>query len=989
MKTYDTISGFRILRTEDLPEYRSRGILAEHIKTGCLVYHIANNDTENLFAFAFPTPPGDSTGVPHILEHTVLCGSERYPIKDPFLTLLRGSMYTFLNAMTYPDRTIYPAGSVVEKDFFNLLSVYGDAVFFPLLKKEAFRQEGHRIEETEEGSLQRVGIVYNEMKGEYSSENSLAGDSSFRSLFSGESPYKHDSGGDPEVIPHLTYEEFKAFHKRYYHPSNCRIVLYGNIPTEKTLAFLEKEFLSGFERGFTAPPIHDQEPWTEPRFVEKSWPCTAGEETTGKTTLSVNWLSVPVTDGFAVLAWHTLAEILLGHPGSPLAKAIVESGLGEDLSPVSGLETDLSRLTFSVGLRGTDPGKRDDFVALVTKTLTELAEKGIDHDAVESSLRQVEFRFREIKGGTPFGLRLIQRMLKGWIHGGDPTVSLNFEADMKTLREKAASGRFFENLIGTALIENTHRSIVTLKPDPEMEVRTKQRETDEMAKLAGTLTAADRTYMKEENLKLKAFQEEPDNEANLACIPFLTRSDIPEKIETIPSELHSVGGCETRLYEMFTNGVCYFDCVFDIGMLEKDSLFLLPLLCRALTGTGLPGKPYEKVMEEIALKTGGFGADTDTVTPLNAEGLSTGVRNGTFFIRMKMLTSRIGEAIDLLGDLLLAADFNDADRLEDLTLELRNDIKSGIIPSGNQFAALRAGSRFSDSTAVFESWHGISQLLYLNDWCDRKKFPAGELASLLDKTRKQIFNRRGLKFCLTAEAPSFGEMLKHAGHLAERIPPVPARLMPEDKDPAADALFRHPFREEALLVPAGVSYIACIIPGATWGTPGYARELLLAHLLRTGWLWEQVRMKGGAYGASASNSGLEKYFIFSSYRDPNIVPTLEAFRGGLEHFSKQVTDQELLLALIGVVGKELRPMTPPERGIMAFKWDRYGMTDELRQKKREMILSTTAADLKETAAGLLSAWDDRSVTVIGGKDPVAKSLAALPGLKENRIELPI
>ncbi|TFG59266.1 MAG: peptidase M16, partial [Spirochaetales bacterium] len=458
--------GFTLLQSSDIPEYRARGIWLTHNATGCQVYHLLAEDEENFFSFCFKTPSFNNRGAAHIVEHAVLSGSENYPVKDPFIQLLKGSMHTFLNAMTYPDKTIYPAASTLAKDLFNVMAVYGDAVFFPLLRREVFWQEGHRIQLGPENRAGITGVVYNEMKGNYANHDSIAAEWSYRSLFP-DTPYAFDAGGDPEVIPDLTYEEFLTFHRTYYHPSNCRIFLYGNIPTETYLTFLEERFLGVFGKIPLSSDIPDQPAWKAPAVLEKTCHLGAEESPRGKTTITLNWLLGHAFEPSKALEMEIIAEILIGNPGAVLYKALVESGLGQDLSPVSGLDMHTRQMVFTIGLRGTDPEKQQDFENLVMETLRNLTDKGIPQEMLEGVLRRVEFQNREIKGGIPFGLRLCGRVLQGWMHNESPEKTLLFETYMEELKKKvSAAGRYLEGLIDSWLTANVHRTTVLVRPDP-------------------------------------------------------------------------------------------------------------------------------------------------------------------------------------------------------------------------------------------------------------------------------------------------------------------------------------------------------------------------------------------------------------------------------------------------------------------------------------------------------------------------------------------
>jgi Zn-dependent M16 (insulinase) family peptidase len=465
LKPGDKMHGFTLVSVSNQEEYKGKGYTFKHDKTGLELFHLHNDDTENLFSFSFKTPASDNTGVAHILEHSVLSGSRKYPVKDPFMALMKGSMNTFLNAMTYPEKTIYPAASPVKKDYFNMMSVYADAVFFPLLKKEVFQQEGHRLEFDENGDLKIVGIVFNEMKGAYSDHDSIVGEWCYRSLLP-DTQYFYDSGGEPEAIPDLSYDQFKEYHENYYHPSNCRVFLYGNIPSKKQLQFLEENFLNAFESKLVDTEIREQKRWDNPLSMELTSPLTENENPDGKTTIAVNWLMNDIGNPLDLLSLEVLSEILLANSGSPLYKAIVDSGLGEDLSPVSGLETDVRELIFTVGIRGTNPDKKDDFEKLINNKFTELVQQGILPDIVKGALKRVEFRNREIKGGSSFGLRLMGKSLRGWLHGYIPETTLEFTRWMEKLKLSVAEdSRYFEKIIEKLFLNNNHRATIVVRPD--------------------------------------------------------------------------------------------------------------------------------------------------------------------------------------------------------------------------------------------------------------------------------------------------------------------------------------------------------------------------------------------------------------------------------------------------------------------------------------------------------------------------------------------
>ncbi|HUI72547.1 MAG TPA: insulinase family protein, partial [Spirochaetia bacterium] len=572
MTTRDSIGAFQVLGRRELPEYRSSALHVRHVGTGCEVLHLATADTENLFAFCFATPPRDDTGVSHITEHSVLSGSRRYPLKEPFSALMKGSLHTFLNALTYPDRTVYPAASCNRADFFNLLDVYGDAVFYPLLRKETFMQEGWRLEPVNgrEDELCYAGIVYNEMKGAYSSPESIVGEWAFRSLFP-DTPYRFDSGGDPKSLPSLTLEQAREFQRRYYHPSNCRIFLYGNIPAEETLGTLHERFLSGFTAQTIESSIPSQPRWKEPRRIEKTFPVKPDTPLSGRSSVTMSWLLPGSADPVSILSHELLSEVLVGSAGSPLRKALLDSGLGQDLSPVTGLETDLKELVFGVGLRGTEPDRANQVSEVIVKTLAGLVSRGLERELVESMINRVEFRHREIRGnGSPYALRLMGRALRGWVHGIDPVASLEFDSAMAEVKSLLTRDpRRLEGIIEHELVANPHHVVLVVRPDRDQERREEESEKARVTDAVRQLTPEARASLLADARDFRAYQIAPDQPEALALLPSLKRKDLSPDIELIPvKETSTPSGIPLSLHDIFTNEVAYIDLVFPTAVVS-------------------------------------------------------------------------------------------------------------------------------------------------------------------------------------------------------------------------------------------------------------------------------------------------------------------------------------------------------------------------------------------------------------------------------------
>ena len=970
----NVIHGFEIIESRPLEELKATGVLARHVASGAEVFHLVNDDDENLFAFAFATPSSDSTGAAHILEHSVLCGSERHPLKDAFIVLAQGSLQTFLNAMTFPDKTVYPASSVNERDYFNLMSVYGDAVFSPLLAEWTFHQEGRRYEPKEDGSLSLTGVVYNEMKGNYSSMDSIAGDWAFRAVFPG-TVYDHDSGGDPDEIPSLSWERLKAFHKLRYTAANCRVFLCGNIPTEKQLAFLEERFFSTAAKGERATPIPKAARWTEPRTLRERYP--AGPD--GKSTVMLSWLCGDSTDPAETLSLAVLVEALLGHDGSPLARALVQSRLGEDLASACGLEGELRETVITAGLRGcaaTDAGKVED---LIMKTLARLAEDGVPAEDVEAALRTLEFSNREIRrSGGPFSLSWLRRSLRGWLHGGKPWDTLLFAGPLAAFKASlAAEPRLLENMIRLYLLDNAHRALVIVEPDTGMGER-KEKELAEFLlgekeRLGEEGLAACRAAAAE----LARVQGEADSAEALATIPHLARADLSREVEIIPRELSDRGGVPLVSHELFTNGVAYVDLAFPIDVLVPEDYPYLTLLSRVAVASGLPGLDYGETSSLLARTTGGFHSvlQTSSLAPGAARAIATpsgvldlGGRDWLVF-RLKALDEKLEEGLDLALRLIREADFSDTRRLTDLVLELRNDFDSSLAPGGHSYAMSRTGRRFSRSRAVDEVLGGIVQLEFAH------ALPEADIKAIsarLIAIRDAVCVRGGCVANVTGSA----EVIERAGcFVAGRFAGIGAPRPRNAAGEGAEAFFaladggvdgsadggagrggagRSGKSGEVLSsATLQVGFAALSMDAAPFATKEQAAELALAHRLSTGALWEDIRMKGGAYGAFAFPDGLEPVFTFATYRDPSPSRSLDSFRTALgAAAAERIDDEELEKCIIGTYAKETRPRAPAEKGMADFMRLLCGIDAGARKRKLSAIVDLRSEDLAAAAARL-------------------------------------
>jgi len=975
-------SGFKILDVIDLEELKAQGIWAKHEKSGAEVFHILNDDIENLFSFSFATFPQDNTGVAHILEHSVLCGSERYPLKDAFIVLAQGSLQTFLNAITFPDKTVYPASSTNEHDYFNLMSVYGDAVFRPLIPEWTFMQEGHRLE-FQDGKLAITGVVYNEMKGAYSSLDTYAGHWSVKAIMPN-TPYDFESGGDPEEIPQLTYEGLKEFHRSRYSPANCRIFLAGNIPTEKQLEFLNNEFFSKIPGGKACEPIAKTQRWNEPRKFNV--PCPAGNES--KSTIFLSWLCSDVVDVNENIALAALTEILLGHDGSPLTRALVESGIGEDITPVSGLEGEIREILFVVGLKsieGNAEKKSKEVEELITGVLRCLVSDGIPTDEIEAALLSLEFSQREIRRSSgPFSLVWMRRSLRAWLHGCKPWESLLISPSIAILKENIAKDkRYFEKLIQKYLLDNPHRALVVLEPKDDFLQKQEEKLSRKLASLEKSLSESDRKQIIDKSIALEKTQSEADTPEALASIPHLARSDLSIKIDNIHRRHEDLCGVPALCHELYTNGITYIDMSFPVDIFSVDDEYpWLQFFSRVIISVGLPGMDYGEVSSLMARTVGGFLAilhtgsavkGTDPYLKTACGNLDLAGRDWILF-RIKCLDEKIAASLDLAIRLISEADFSDSRRINDLVLEMKNEIDSSLAPMGHMYSSSRAGRFNSRSKVIEEKWAGITQIEFVHKLA---KMETSEIIKKLYNIQEKI-KGAGLIVNLTGGA----EGLKiAASQITQKFSgfgsPVP-RPSGEFTLGKQGVIGAEVFSSNSLQV----GFAAMALNSAPFNTVQQIAELVLTHQMSTGALWEDIRMKGGAYGAFVNSDCLENCMSFATYRDPNPLRSLDIFSQLIKNDSINYLHEK---SIIGCYSKETRPRTAAEDGLVDFYRFLYGIEDTYRQKKLERLISISEDDITEAFKALALKQKSGPVVIAGVKK--AEEAAKALGVEVKRLKI--
>lgn len=958
------LNGFKCIRIQPIEELNVTAYEFIHQTNGARLIHIYNDDPDNLFSIAFRTPVYDSTGVPHILEHSVLCGSKKFPIKDPFQELLKGSLQTFLNALTYPDKTVYPVSSQVEKDYYNLVDVYCDAVFNPLLTENTFYQEGWHFDvEDITKPVGIKGIVYNEMKGVFSNFSSHVDRKSLSSIFP-DTTYFHESGGEPEHITSLSYQQFREFHRKYYHPSNSFIILYGNLPSEKTLRFLNDNYLGGVERLEIDSAIQEQVLWNAPR--EQSILAPAPKEDDGTATIAALWIFGNAADPVVTLGGKILTHYLLGTESSPLKRALIDSGLGEDLDDISGFESDLAQTIFAAGLRKCIPENASKVLECILTTLRREVEKGMDSELLEGAVRQIEFSLREVTGGHfPFNLRLAERCFRSWIYDGDPFAHLAFEKPLSEIKSKGAA--FFVELIKARLLENPHRLLSTVIASSEMGKKLEQQTQQHAASLTEHFTDEDKNRYAVLTGELLAQQKTPPTPESLATLPKLDKRDLPREGRTYPIEVRSIGQTQVHLHDVFTSGIVYVDCGFDLRVIPSELIPYIPMYAELLTRCGAGGSSYEKIATEIALATGGINSSVSCKTKIGAENELMFY----LFFSGKSLHARTGQMLDIMSKILTAPELDNAKQIRDILKEERNSLHSSIVSAGHQFAILNASAHLSQSRHIDDIMGGITQLRFLDALVARDG--VDDIIAAMKKIHGLLINRNRCVLSVTVETPSSIE--KEIQSFVHSLPSV------DSSDARYNFKMMIPECPKAIEISSAVNFV-----GKVWKMPSLSATdagtlYLVARHLSTGYLWDKVRVEGGAYGGMSMMSVSHPVFACASYRDPNLKSTIEHFTKGIAEVKSGVSQEKIDQSIIGTIGKIDSPLAPHAKGFGSTIDYLSGYTKEYKQKLREAVLNATTESLTATAGKVLDIKENVT-TVLGGG--AAIDAAANEGLNFNR-----
>ena len=955
------LKAYEILKTENLTDIQSTGYILRHKKSGARVAVISNTDENKVFYIGFRTPPEDETGVPHIIEHTVLCGSKKFPVKDPFVELVKGSLNTFLNAMTYPDKTIYPVASCNDKDFQNLVDVYMDAVFNPNIYKheEIFKQEGWHYElESKDAPVTINGVVYNEMKGAYSSPDEILQQEIYRALYP-DNTYSKNSGGNPEHIPDLTYEEYLNFHRRYYHPVNSYIYLYGDMDMAEKLDWMDKEYLSRYDRIELDSTIPLQKAFDEKVDVTTKYPISAGESEENKTYLSYNVSVADVLDRKLYQAFDILDYALVSAPGAPLKKALIDAGIGKDIS--GGFDSGSLQPVFSIVAKNANASEKEQFLEIIQKTLKDLVKNGINREALLAGINSSEFRFREADFGQfPKGLLYGIQCLDSWLFEDmEPFMHLQCLDTFRFLKEQVETG-YFENLIEKYLLDNKHAAIVTIVPEKGLNAKMDQKLEEKLAQYKNSLSDEEIDQLIRDTKHLKEYQEEPSPKEELEKIPMLSREDMRKEILPLSNIEKQISGIKTICHDVAANGIDYLTLMYDVSDIPAEDIPYLGVLKALLGYVDTKTYTYADLANAINIYSGGINCGMG-IYPNGEKEAPLQVK---FEVRIKTLESSLKETMSIVNEILLSSNMNDEKRLYEILAQSKARLQQSLSSAGHSVSSMRALAGFSEYAYYLDATNGITYYETVKDLEEHFDEKKQTLIAKLKQLTCQIFGTERLLISFTGDQKAFA--------YAEPILKEALQKQPAGKKAYEAARISLTRSSEAFTDASQIQYVAKVGNFADHGYHYTGALRILKLILSYDYLWINVRVKGGAYGCMSGffRSG-ETYFV--SYRDPNLLKTLEIYDGIPEYLRKfQADERDMTKYIIGTFSSMDTPLYPEGKGARSMNAYLQDLTEEMLQKDRDEVRNATAEDIRALADMIQSVLQDPSVCVIGNEDAIQK-----------------
>lgn len=938
----------------------------EHKVTGAAHYHLAADDPQNVFLVALRTVPMDSTGVAHILEHTTLCGSEKYPVRDPFFMMIRRSLNTFMNAFTSSDWTAYPFATENRKDFQNLLDVYMDAVFFPNLDALDFAQEGHRFEFEEmtnpESDLTYKGVVFNEMKGAMSSPVSTLWQTFTTELYP-TSTYHYNSGGEPENIPDLTHQQLLDFHKNHYHPSNAVFMTYGDISALEHQTQFEELALARFENTVPQVNVGLEQRYTEPKVVESTYALDE-EDVSAKTHIVLGWLLGLNQDPLNVLRGHLLSSVLLDNSASPLRKLLEETELANAPSPLCGLEESNKEMAFVVGVQGSEAEHAPAIEAMILQELERIAKEGVDQAQVEAMLHQLELSQREVGGdGYPYGLQLILHSLAGALHDGDPIALLDTNTALKQLENEVKSPDFIPGLVKSLLLNNSHRVRLTMSPDKTLSAKKEQAEKAKLAEIKAKLTDAEKQVIIEQAVALEGRQSQEDDPS---ILPEVTKDDIPADIKAYQANNVKIGDMAVKSYQCGTNGLTYEQLIIDLPNLNEQEQRLMPLFNSCLTEVGTQQRDYIEMQSYQAEVSGGISARSSIHSKIG----DPQVCHSHFMLSSKALNRNQKPMAELLYETLNEARFDESNRLKDLVSQIRSSVDHGITGNGHGLAMMAAVQNYTPAARWKFERSGFSGIQYIKKLHEDLKsdeamadFSAG-LTSIQNKVIHS--NKQALVISDESGSESALTSMEQVWNQSNTVEQTAQFELGASQTPV----------NQAWVTSTQVNFCALAYPAVPSDHEDAPKLSVLGACLRNGFLHSAIREKGGAYGGGATYNAEANAFVFYSYRDPRLLETYSDFKRAHEWLmSNEATQAKVDEAILNVISAMDKPGSPAGEMKKAFFQDLYGRTHDVRMAYRYGVISTTVAELRVLAEKYLTATNTSSVvlTNTGGAELLADS----------------
>ncbi len=951
---------FIVERSRDVRELNCRLIELRHEPSRARILHISNDDPENLFCLSFQTLPSSSNGVAHVLEHLVLCGSEKFPVRDPFFSMSRRSMNTFMNALTGTDFTCYPAASQIEQDFYNLLDVYIDAVFYPMLDPLSFLQEAHRLECVDKDNaaspLIMNGVVYNEMKGALIQPMRRLMKEMYAALFP-HTPYGFDSGGDPKEIPSLTREELQRFHQTYYHPSRCLFFFYGGFPLAHHLDFIEERILRHAAPLPPLPPSPRENRFLHPVTKAIEYPVAQGDSLDNKTYIAFGWVTADIHNQLDCLALCLLDSVLLETDASMLKYRLLQSGYCRQVS--SSCDTEIPQTLFAILLTGCDSGHADSLAAIILSTLQEVARDGLPLEKVEHALHQLELARSEISSdSSPFGLSLYARAALLTHHGEDPMRGLEIHGLCAMLREALATDpQFFQNIVRRYLLDNSHHVRLVMTPNPALDAREHALEAARLQAISERLDAAERQKLIQQSKDLATFQEHTQD---LSCLPTLHLKDVPKACRHIPLAHEMVGTVDCFSHTTFTNDIVYLDSTAPLPKFSKEDLWLVRLWASLLPQLGCGSKTYQETLEYLQAYTGGIAASIS----LHSQAHDPHVISPRWHLRGKALSRNIQRLCTILSEVSTAPRFDDRRRLRELLEKRYTDLESALPNKALEYASSRANAHLSEPLYISEMLYGLSFFRNIRELVLHYGEREDALIEKMEEISQAMLGNEGIHLVACCDASTmatlkeqefFGlcDLPRKAFHPWQSIGPCP-----------------EPRRNQGYAISSRVSFTAASLPTVGYTSPDAPRLSVLAQLMNDTFLHRQLREQGGAYGGGASSHAMAATFSLYSYKDPNLFATLQAYEQVCGFIKSGAFDDVALEeAKLGVLQELDSPISPGSRAEVAYAWHQAGKTETMRQHFRDLLMSTTKEDLLALIPRYFpEGWSTNALVAFAGKE---------------------